>query len=295
MQKVRKMKAIKHQGRIWYDVIVYTKEEADAQGLDYVYWRDIKDAPNTPWVMTDDGQVTKVRSYREYAEKDRKNRGFYLLRTDIGSLNLRRKDKFLAEERIRLRAFASIKPQTWVSQVLATPKGKKFIVGICRLMARHPNRKQPKDADIAVIVKEFVPGIIKPLSFYKYFTRFKETQMAIKEEMQAAYTANGVDVQYALDILKNAVAIASQKKDSKTLIAAFGQLKEILDMVPKEPKANQVQMIPGTDGDLAFLESAMQGALSAPTQPSSVLLPMIEQQQHEMADILSITTTQAKQ
>lgn len=279
----RSQKGVK---RSWYFINVYTKAEADELGLEYTYWRDCTNDMPQKWVLSDDGLVAEFIRVFDYTSSKRPKNILRGVQTMAGCANFAWKKPFSIQECIDYRSFTALSRTTWQQKMLRSGKGRTFIKKYVRLASK-TRSVTPTGEDIVRLISEIFPDKKKPLSYMKYLLKQEEVRMAIKAEFESVYNENGIDVQYALNILKNAVDIASQKKDSKSLIAAFGQLKEILDMVPKEPKASQIQ-IPQAD-DLTFLQDAMQGALSPPTQPTSILAPMIEAQTHEFAEVLSET------
>jgi len=94
---------------IYKQEVVYTQEEADKEGLSYVYWKDA--AKGDKWALTDDGYVSKILTIKMYNDRKQKGKNKYVkLTAGVGFNRKYSKINFLKNHSRNEYSTMSIKP-----------------------------------------------------------------------------------------------------------------------------------------------------------------------------------------
>lgn len=183
---------------------IYTKEEADAKGIKYVYWKDAKEGD---WCLSDDGYVGQVRMIREYDRgikyrtsmgigwvSKSKNKGGKLEYTNQTPRDVRESRTFRVRNAVKLYA----------------------------MMLMYGG-----EIDWERIAKALAKRNPIPKATVKRTFRGEAIQRMISEELRKLMEAEGMTESKAYELLNIAAEIAIQKGDPGSLIKIAENLQEV--------------------------------------------------------------------
>lgn len=216
----------------WREWKVYTKEEADKEGIKYVYWKDATE--KLQWVLTDDDYVVQVIRLYEMPSS-----GVKEIVTPIGknftrkSCELRwgtRKDN-ARHDAPKARRQAAI--EAYVAMILAGQKvDYDFIGKILQSKSR------------------------KPGATARVFLRRESVKEMIAQELRERLKEMGIGEITPYEILLEAREIALQKGDALNLIRVAENLQEIFGH--KGSKVKTVETLEASDSVTKLIEEEEQ-------------------------------------
>ena len=220
-------KTIKHplpKGATEY--ILYTKKEADEQGIEYVYWHE---AINNCYVLSDDDMVAKVFFCRWY---DRKGVTAVnkLVKTAFGMAFFNR---IGSTGKLRLSGNA----------VNYTVTGKRVLCGKrkekLRMIAVNYAISNDLDYSINKIAKTY-PGM--QVYNWKNWTKTEVFKAMVREEVTKLLVDKGFSEAQTIDLLDDTIKLAKGKSDTKSLVGIVQILLKMhgIDQPAKTKVTNQL-------------------------------------------------------
>lgn len=181
---------------------VYTKKEADAKQVPYIYWKDAY-AGYTGWVLSDDDLVGETIEIKQY-----KNNAF--ARFSFGACWLKRTPEFLAQERIKSGQFNTAKPEPWLDKLIRRKRFKK----IAKLFAK---MYLVGDIDWALLGKIHFPTLDPPMASLrvKRLLRHKQTRDIVMAEVDAILEQSGLSKKYIAETTKKMLELALEMEKLK--------------------------------------------------------------------------------
>ena len=176
---------------------VYRKEEADKEGLKYVYW---KMADVGQYAISDDNYVAKVINKKEYPSNHDKDNIYLRFPWGYTFFNPKYASKKLKVSGRKTNTTMSGKPMLEVQskQDMMKNLAKAYSV--------------TWDYNLAL---DMVLGSYTPTEFKKW-KRIMKTEVfdkMIKEELADLLTDHGLDKTYTLELFSKVIEMASDKKD----------------------------------------------------------------------------------
>jgi hypothetical protein len=203
------------QGSVDYSV--YTKDEAKKEGIEYKYW---KEADEGEWALSDDEWVAKVIKRKEYPG----NRNFsnIYLRLPWGYTFFSDKyptKKFKAEGRKSAHTFSGKRE---IEVVCNKPPMKKLAFGYAHM----------RDFDLAI---DWAFGSVSAdqRRSYKRKMRTETFKKMANKEMQELLSDHEMTQDFTMELLKNAIEFAKDKKDVTNMLKAVDNLQELHGMKDK--------------------------------------------------------------
>lgn len=208
---------------------VYKKDEAEKEGILYKYWRD---AQSGDWGISDDDYVSQVISRRDY--EDKSGRENVYLRFPWGYTFYCPKYK---SKPLKVKGRVTNVTQTGQSYIKVQSKQHKM-KSLAMMFAIKP------DYDLAI---EWVLGETEDWQKRKWKRTMKTETFKgmVREELAKRLTDHGLDEDYTLDLLKEAIGLAQTKKDITNLLKAVENLQDMHGMKDKH-LVKTVDKIEGT-------------------------------------------------
>ena len=209
---------IKHRGsKSATTYKVYKKKEAADKGISYKYW---KDAQPGDWGISDDNYVAQVISRRDY--QDKTGRDNVYLRFPWGYTFYCPKYK---SKPLKVKGRETNVTQTGKSYIKVQSKQNKM-QSLAMMFAVKP------DYDLAI---EWVLGDVNSSQRRKWKRTMKTETFKgmVREELGKRLTDHGLDEDFTLDLLKEAIELAQTKKDITNLLKAVDNLQDMHGMKDK--------------------------------------------------------------
>lgn len=209
---------------------IYTEEEAKSNELEYHYWRN---ASVGDYANSDDGYVAKVLSRREYVDNTGRKNIYLRFPWGYTFFNPKYKSKPL-----KVRGRKTNVTQTGETYIKVQSKQNKM-QSLALMFAIKP------DYDQAI---EWALGEINDSQKRKWKRTMKTETFKgmVRDEMAKRLTDHGLDEDYTLDLLKEAIALAKEKKETGNLLKAVDNLQDMHGMKDKH-LVKTVDKIEGTN------------------------------------------------
>ena len=209
---------IDHKDRGLTTYTIYRKEEADEEGINYVYW---KMANVGQYAISDDNYVAKVINRKEYPSNHDKENVYLRFPWGYTFFNPKYASKKLNVSGRKTNTTMSGKPMLEVKskQDMMKNLAKAYSV--------------TWDYNLAL---DMVLGSYTPTEFKKW-KRMMKTEVfgkMIKEELADLLTDHGLDKTYTLDLFAKVISMAQDKKDVTNLMRAVENLQGMHGMKDKQ-------------------------------------------------------------
>jgi hypothetical protein len=216
--------------------LVYTRDEAIDEGLEFVYWREAEEGD---WCLTDDGYVTQlVRRSKAYTEAGpsgatRCQLTFPFCRRWEGTQELLYED------------YRDSDTPPWLREELGRERWKRALNMYARILIE---KGYPMaEADMHAIGMAYRPDQRVPQATFLRVLRYKEARDMLARELEGILEARGVTREAVVDMWKEAFDTAKETGNSATMRSVAKDLSELLDMKPKEATTGRNIPLNGLD------------------------------------------------
>tara|TARA_R110000824_G_scaffold129621_13_gene291200 strand:+ start:2363 stop:3139 length:777 start_codon:yes stop_codon:yes gene_type:complete len=209
---------IKHRGDTEEtEYPIYNKEEAKENDITYIPWKDADTGDNA---LSDDGYVSKVLSRRDYTDSaGRKN---IYMRFPFGYTFFSPKHN---TKPLNARGRATNVTMTGKPYIKVQSKQNKM-KALAMMFALKPDYEQ---------AIEWALGEVNDSQKRKWKRTMKTETFRgmVREELAKRLTDHGLNEDYTLELLKEAIELAQGKKDISNLLKAVDNLQEMHGMKEK--------------------------------------------------------------
>jgi len=233
---------IKHRGDTEPTIYkVYKKDEAEKEGILYKYWRD---AESGDWCVSDDDYVSQVISRRDY--QDNAGRENIYLRFPWGYTFYCPKYK---SKPLKVAGRKTNVTQTGQTYIKVQSKQNKM-KSLAMMFAMKP------DFDLAI---EWVLGDVNDSKKRKWkrTMRTETFKGMVREELGKRLTDHGLNEDYTLELLKEAIGLAQSKKDVTNLLKAVENLQDMHGMKDKH-LVKTVDKLEGTATTISLIDELVK-------------------------------------
>ena len=220
---------IDHKDKGLTTYTVYRKEEADKEGIQYVYW---KMANMGQYAISDDEYVAKVINRREYPSNHNKDNVYLRFPWGYTFFNPKYASKKLKVSGRKTNTTMSGKPMLEVQSKQDMMKN----------LAKAYSVTWDYNLTLDMVLGSYTP------SEFKKWKRIMKTEVfdkMIKEELADLLTDHGLDKTYTLDLFAKVIEMAQDKKDVTNLMRAVENLQDMHGMKDKS-KLKTTTQIEGT-------------------------------------------------
>lgn len=222
---------IKHKGnKSATTYTIYREDEASKEGILYEHWRD---ANLGEYGKTDDGYVSKVISRREYTDDSGRTNVYVRFPWGYTFFNPKYKSKPL-----HVRGRKTNVTQSGKSYIEVQSKQNRM-KSLAMMFAIKP------DYDAAI---EWALGEVNNAQRRKWKRTMKTETFKgmVRDELAKRLTDHGLDEDFTLELLKQAIEIAQEKKETSNLLKAVDNLQDMHGMKDKH-LVKTVDKIEGTN------------------------------------------------
>ena len=208
---------IKHKdiGAKTYEI--YTKEEADREGLQYNNWKDAREGD---WALSDDGFVSKVIKRKSYKGADKIDNVYLRFAWGYTFFNPRtRRGNLKVEGRKSNTTMSGKRP-------IEVKAKQKRMQNLAMVYAQTMNT----DETIAKVCGEISSSQDKRVKRYMRTEVFKGM---VREELSKLLSDHGMTENYTLELLQKAIKKCEDKGDTTNLMRAVENLQDMHGMKDK--------------------------------------------------------------
>jgi len=218
--------SIKHKkvGKTTYNI--YTKDEADKQGVEYRYW---KEAEIGEYALTDDNYVGKVIQKKKYTGNNGVDN--YYVRMPFGYAFHSPSyptQKLNADNRVSNHTLSG-KPQLEVRKGTQEWKNLAMVYSVCFNM------------DLAIDTVISNPSASKRRTV-KRWMRTQEFKSMVKDELKEVLAEKGHNRSKTIDLLDQALEMAKEKKDITNFLRVVENIQDMLGMKDKTVTKTTTQL-----------------------------------------------------
>ncbi len=208
---------------------LYTEEEAKIKGIKYINWYEAKQAG--VYCVSDDGYVGMVIKIYKLVSSKIKNYAAYEIVLPYGRFKAIYKGDVLASKQscnVQHRldkngSFSRASAETWGESLLKKRRIKK----LCSIIAFSLSKGS---LDYEVLGKMIDKNAQNYVATAKRFLKQKEVMAEVEKSLKEKLSKLGINEEFVINVIKEAVEISRNKKDAKNLLASAKQLREMLGM-----------------------------------------------------------------
>jgi hypothetical protein len=194
---------------------VYTKDEADKEGIEYVHWRKAKPGD---WALTDDNFVMELMRAKTYTDEYGVSKQYMTFSAgctwDGPSVD------FEYLPRKKYKAWDVSKPQTWDEKEAKKGRTK-------RTAQVYAHQLLAGKVDLGMLGKLHNPGSKKPAYHMKQLLKTEGVRKLVSKEIDVLLNDMGVTKQFAVQVLMEAVEAARDSGRPSDLLKVAQELQTI--------------------------------------------------------------------
>lgn len=229
---------------------VYTQEEADRWGIEYVHWSEVQPGG---MALSDDGYVGACISRKVYT-KGNTEKAFI----DIcyGSV-WENYDNLSYIERRDCGVFSRSTAKTWDELEAARTRAKLFVRAYVDMYTRYARIDWKRLGEI------YRPDLKKPAKYAKMLMHNPGVRKMIKVEIQKILEARGISEDYVIDLFNDAVTIAKKNRQPAPIIRVAENYSDMLQMKGDKTLLNDpFAGVPIVEGVYSELEAETEKQLT---------------------------------
>ena len=201
------------------DYLIYSKEEALVEKIDFKHWQKAQEGE---WALTDDGYVAKVIKRKEYEDKETKRTSLYY-RMPFGYIMWNPKYPTKQFNCGGREANNTMTGKKWLEVI---SKSDKY-----QALATWAAISEDRDVAIDQVFGPVSAGKRRKLRRHMRTETFKTMK---REESQKLLADNFMDANYFVDLMKQGINIAVEKKDVNGIRGFVSDGMDIHGMKDKE-------------------------------------------------------------
>lgn len=226
---------------------VYTKAEADEQGIDYLDWRL---ARKGRWAISDDEYVFECLKVQKYPKPERNRIAFFFTFSCARKWLTRKRDtaevvgspELVIEEYLEKGAFYMSSPQDWIEQELRTTRAKRAISMYATLFVSRDGHLTDQEWDL--IGQAYRPNETNPRATAKSLFKKEQVQDMASSKVAQLLQNNGVTRQ---SVVENMERLREQAMAAESFNTAYRVLEKQMEMLGMEE--DLAALVPDEDQD----------------------------------------------
>ena len=202
---------------------VYTKDEADEQGIVYKHWSK---ANPGEMALSDDGYVGECLFRKEH--KDKRNRVRIIIKTCYGVQWYPGSSKLLFEPNRAAHRYCYIKPRNWAEQEMNKTRTKTTVMAyVTQLLSNN-------QIDWDLLGRIYRPDQLIPRATVRRLFKEERIMEMVEEKLKEVLSKNGVNQDYVIKTVLEAIDIARGKGDVSGILRATENFMDLLEMKPSK-------------------------------------------------------------
>lgn len=237
---------------------IYSQEEADATGIEYVYW---KQAQPGDWALSDDGYVGECLKAKTYTDGRRPNLARRLVTLSFGRMWVYPSARLEYLPRKAKGAYSYCSPTTWADVEARKTRTKRTVHAYALMVI------DGQGVDWKKLGLIYRPDQRIPAATVRRLFKQEAIREMIDKRFRELISARGITEGDVIDMLLGAFKTAEANKDAKEMRMVAEDFRDMFDMNPKElPRGGE---IPGHIEGAEFEE--IQGDIDRAKQELSAL------------------------
>tara|TARA_R100001082_G_C4363356_1_gene160513 strand:+ start:2358 stop:3107 length:750 start_codon:yes stop_codon:yes gene_type:complete len=200
------------------DFNIYDKSESKDNRIDYKYWKDC-DADD--YGISDDGYIGKCLSRKDYKSST-------LVTMCYGVNWVNKSSKIFFLKNYGMGIYCMTNPKHWVEAEL---NKKRFKDTISAYVAQLTSSGK---VDWNVLGNIYRPDQEIPAMTVKKLFKEEKVKSMVKDELKKVLTDKGINEDFVLDTILDAIEIAKVKQDPSNMLKASSELSDYLQMKPEK-------------------------------------------------------------
>lgn len=213
---------------------VYTKDEADKEGIKYVPWRDTKVGE---WGLTDDNFVMELIRNKTYTDDYNNSKQFMTF--SAGCTWSGNGAYFEYLPRKKFKAWDSSKPQTWDEKEARRNRTK-------RTAKVYAHQLLAGKVDLGMLGKLHNPNSKKPAYHMKQLLKTEGVRKLVSQEIDLLLRDMGITKQFAIEILMEAVEAARESGRPGDLLKVAQELQTVTGIKGNEQRVIRTESLEAT-------------------------------------------------
>ena len=206
----------------YYDIL--TKQQADQQKVDYVYW---KDAEVGEYAITDDDYVALCYARNDYTDKQGQCKTFVKLTCGVGWTSRFTKINF--EENHKYGVYSKTNPKrTWDQEEAGTTRAKNTVTAYAQMLLADGK------VDYNTLGKIYRPDQKIPIATVRRFLKQKVAKKMVEEKLKEILAKKSISKEFAVDNIVLALKMSEEKGDVNNFLKANDYLMDLLEMKPNK-------------------------------------------------------------
>lgn len=201
---------------------VYTREEADALGIQYRHWRETTAGS---FGISDDGFVAECVQAFEYTDKKGRTRRLVTFPYGRGWANGKKTLEWL--EHKRTGNFYGTSPKNWAEREARRTRTKNAVKVYVQMLLTTGK------IDWDMVGNAYRPTEKIPAATVRKLFKNERIQAMIDAEVQKILKKQGITKETVVEMYKKAAEIAETKGDPKGLVTAADRLADLVDLNKK--------------------------------------------------------------
>ena len=200
---------------------IYTKDEADQRDIQYTYW---KEANIGDYALSDDDYVGRCLKRKTYTDKYNRTKTNVVL--CYGTQWVSNNSKILYEQNRIHKSYSYAKPGSWEEKEVNTTRVKNAVkVYVDQLLSS-------SGVDWAIIGNIYRPDQKVPQATVRRLFKMEKVQKMVDKKLKDVLQEKAITKEYVIDLHKEAIEMAKDKKDVSGLLRATENFMDLLDMKP---------------------------------------------------------------
>ena len=201
--------------------IVYTKDEADADNINYKHW---KEAEPGDYGLTDDNYVAVCIGKKVYTDKQKRQRAFVKLSCGVGWVS--KNTQLLYEPNRDFGLYSQVKPDYWVKKEIRSTRFKNAVVAYVEQLLSDTG------VNWDIIGNIYRPEQKIPAATVRRLFKQQEVRDVVEEKLKGILSEIGITQEKVLDLYEKGLLMAETKIDIGNYIKIIDTYADLLEMKP---------------------------------------------------------------
>ena len=201
--------------------LVYSKDEADKDSLEYKHWKEVEPGD---YAITDDDYVAVCIGKKIYTDKQKRKRAFIKLSCGVGWVS--KNTELLYEPNRDFGLYSQVKPDYWVNKEIRSTRFKNTVTAYVEQLLSDTG------VNWDILGNIYRPEQRIPAATVRRLFKQQEVREVIEEKLKEILTSKGITQELVLDLHLEAIEVARGKLDPSNMLRATENLMDLLEMKP---------------------------------------------------------------
>ena len=201
--------------------LVYTKDEADADNINYKHWKEVDPGG---YGLTDDNYVAVCIGKKTYTDKQKRQRDFVKLSCGVGWVS--KNTQLLYEPNRDFGLYSQVKPDYWVKKEIRSTRFKNAVVAYVEQLLSDTG------VNWDIIGNIYRPEQKIPAATVRRLFKQQEVRDVVEEKLKAILSEKGITQEKVLELYEKGLIMAETKIDIGNYLKIIDTYADFLEMKP---------------------------------------------------------------